>query len=396
MKYIIIGNGVAGTTAATAIRKTDPAAEISILTDEAYPFYSRIRLIDYLSGEVDEKKLVIHREDWYERNRIRLFLNSEVTGIDTGSGEVQTASGRLKYDRLLISTGCASFVPAIPGADREGVFTLRALKDAGEIRGYADRVDDILLIGGGVLGLEAGNALRKRGKRVSVVEFFPRLLPRQTDPDGSEILCDRMKEMGFTFYLGAKTKEIIGGTKVQAVLLEDGRRINTDMVIVSAGIKANLSLAKNAGILAGKGIIVNDRMETSVKGIYAAGDVTEHRGILYGIWPAAEKQGEVAGTDMAGGSALFEGITPSNTLKVAGIDLVSAGNIDAEGRCECIVQADREGHIYRKLVIENNCLSGCILLGSAEGRRKILKAIDEKRDIAAVKEELKKWNLNVL
>lgn len=397
MKYIIIGNGVAGTTAAANIRKIDNEGEITIVSAEAYPFYSRIRLIDYLAGETDEKGLVIYKDAWYEKNNIKLLLNTPVPDIDKGSKEIVTPSGqRIKYDKLLIATGGLSFVPPIPGADKKGVFTLRTLKDAIEIKKYAEQVKKVVLIGGGVLGLEAGNSLRKTGHMVTVVEFFPRLLPRQMDVEGAEILTSQLVGMGFSFYLGAKTKEIFGDDKVKGVKLEDGTIIDCDMAIISAGVRADAGLADESGIKCGKGIPVNDKMKTEVQDVYAAGDVAERKGICYGIWPAAEEQGKIAGINMAGGNAVYEGTTPSNVLKIAGIDLISAGDIDTEGKFESIIQKDKEKFLYKKLVIKNDIITGCILYGDISGWKKIKKAIDEKKDITSIKNNLEKWNLEAL
>jgi nitrite reductase (NADH) large subunit len=197
MRYVIIGSGVAGTTAAEHIRKLDRGGEITFLTDEAVPFYSRIRLIEYLAREAKEQDIIIHKGDWYEKNNIRLILNAPVLEIDKDNKRVVTAgSGELTYDRLLIATGGISFVPPIPGADKRGVFTLRTIRDADEIIAYAEGVKKVILIGGGVLGLEAGNSLRKTGHDVTVVEFFPRLLPRQMDPEGAGVLKAQMEGMG--------------------------------------------------------------------------------------------------------------------------------------------------------------------------------------------------------
>ncbi len=395
MKYVVIGNGVAGTTAAANIRKMDSEGRITIISDEPYPFYSRIRLMEFLSGDVDENGLIIRKEPWYEENKIDLILNTAVTLIDANKKEVITSFGNvIKYDRLLLATGGQSFVPPIPGADKDGVFTLRTLKDAIAIRKYAEKTNQrVLLIGGGVLGLETGNGLRKAGNYITVIEFFPRLLPRQMDPAGAEILKAQMEKMGFRFYLGVKSKEIIGKDKAEALLLEDGRSLDCDMIIISAGVRPNTGLAQKLGLSIEKGLKVNGRMETGIQDIYAAGDLIQHNDIYYGIWPAAEKQGEVAGINMAGGIITYQGTTISNILKVAGIDLMAAGDIDAEGKKESIVISDIDKFIYKKLVIENNIIIGTILYGDIKDRKKILKAIENKTDISRIKKELEQWNL---
>ncbi|MBI5582884.1 MAG: NAD(P)/FAD-dependent oxidoreductase [Deltaproteobacteria bacterium] len=397
MEYIIVGNGVAGTTAAAAIRKNDPSGTIRLITDEAYPFYSRIRLMEYLAGEVDLPKLQIKKDSWYAENRMELIRNERVTAIDPALQEVTTASGKtFKYDRLLLASGADSFLPPITGSDKPGVFTLRNIRDAQAIQQYAAGKTRALLIGGGLLGLEVGNSLRKIGLEVSVAEFFPRLLPRQTDPSCAELLKSRLEKMGFIFYLGVKSKEIVGEQAAQGLLLEDGRRIETDLIIVSAGVRPSLELARKAGIKVDKGIPVNDRLETEISGIYAAGDAVEHRGLVYGIWPAAEQQGEVAGTVMGGGSAIYAGTTFSNQLKVVGLDLLAAGELDPDGKMESFVELNREAGTYRKLVLRDNVLAGILLFGSLEGRGKLLKAVDQKIDVSGIKEQLARFDLSGL
>jgi nitrite reductase (NADH) large subunit len=397
MRYVIIGNGVAGTTAAAAIRKNDPAGEIRMITEEAYPFYSRIRLMEYISGEVELPKLQIKNQAWYEENKIQLLLNSRVVDIDQTGREIVTQSGeKFPYDRLLLATGAVSFLPPIKGSDKKGVFTLRNIQDAEAIKKYAQGKSRALLIGGGLLGLEVGKSLRKAGLNVSVAEFFPRLLPRQTDPACAELLKGRLEQMGFVFYLGVVSKEIIGGEIAQGLVLEDGRQIPADLVIVSAGVRPNVALAQKLGIKIGKGIPVTDQMETELPGIYAAGDSIEHRGVVYGIWPAAEQQGEVAGTVMAGGSLTYNGTTFSNQLKVVGIDLLATGDIDPDGKLESFVEQDNQAGTYRKLVVKDNHLAGVLLFGKLEGRVKLLKAIDGQMDISALKDPLSRFDLSGL
>jgi nitrite reductase (NADH) large subunit len=397
MKYLIIGNGVAGTTAAETVRESDSTGEITICTEEKIPFYSRIRLIEYLAGEASTEDIIIHDEDWYGEKKISVHLRTRVQSIDADRGCVATESGEsLQYDRLLLSTGGASFIPLIKGSEKQGVFSLRNIQDADDIISYAEGKKNIILIGGGVLGLEAGNSLRKRGYEITVVEFFPRLLPRQMDAEGAGILKSQMEDMGFRFYLGAKTREITGDKRADGIVLEDGRDIRGDLIIVSAGVRPRGELAQDLGLSINKGVAVNDMMETGRENVYAAGDLVEHQGNFYGIWPAARKQGEIAGINMAGGSAVYGGTTLSNKLKVVGIDLAAAGNIDADGQFEAIVKKDMEKYYYRKIVIKDNTLAGCIFYGDLSGYRDVLKAIENARHIGNIREQLADGKLDVL
>jgi len=386
--YLIIGNGVAGTTAAEAIRKQDPAGSVTILSEEDIPFYYRIRLNEFIAGEVSEDKLIAKKKAWYQEQRIELRLNTRIARLEAAAKQLTTGSGeKLSFDRLLLATGSHSFLPPIEGIDQQGVFALRHIKDARAILAQAGKSEEVILIGGGLLGLEAGNALRRLGKQVTVVEFFPRLLPRQLDSKGAKRLQKLMEKMGFAFRLSAMTKTITHSTgKVDGIVLEGGDTLPGQMVIVSAGVRANLELAQGGGLACDKGVTVNDRLETSAKDIYAAGDVAEHRGVVSGIWPAAMQQGKVAGANMAGGEAAYQGATMSNILKVAGIDVAAAGNIDAEGRHES--QVVSSGSMYKKLVIENNRLIGCVMVGDTKNFNAITRYITEQRDITTLKNSL--------
>jgi nitrite reductase (NADH) large subunit len=387
--YLIIGNGVAGNAAAENIRKYDPAGKIVIFSREARPFYYVPALPEYLAGAKSADQAIIHTQKWYDQNRIDLHLNTTVTKIDPAQKVVETHQGeRLPFDQLLLATGGKSFIPPIQGADSPGVFTLKTLADADRIKQWAAKVKTAVLIGGGLLGLEAGNGLRKSGLKITVVEFFPRLLPRQMDVPGAAILQSQMEDMGFTFYLGATTKEIApvpGGLEVR---LASGEKIPGEMVLISAGVRPDLTLAQALNLDLDKGVKVDDAMRTSRENIYAAGDLIEHRGRLYGIWPAAMEQGAVAGAAMAGQAVTYEGTLPSNVLKVVGIDLVAAGDIDADGKLESIVHKDAARKTYRKLVIQDNRLAGVILLGDIRGSAEIQDAIKQKRDISKIKGEL--------
>ena len=388
-RYIIIGNGVAGTTAAESIRKNDTEGKITIITDEDISFYYRIRLNEYISGDIDQDALLAKKSSWYKDNNIDLTINTRITGADPDKKSVHTEKGEsLAYDKLLVATGSHSFIPPIKGSFIQGVFAVRNISDARNIMSYAEYITDVVVIGGGLLGLEAGNAFRKMGKNVTVVEFFPRLLPRQLDVDGAKRLQSIMEGMGFSFRLDAKTEEIEDENAVRAVRLASGEVLDTEMVVISAGVRPNMELAEPLGLETDKGVKVNEHLLTNKTDIYAAGDVAEFKGIPYGIWPAAMDQGRIAGLNMAGVDTVYSGTTMANTLKVVGIDLASAGDIDADSKYESRTVTDE--NTYKKIVLDNNRIIGCIMLGETKAFNKITKLMAAKTDVSTVKEAILK------
>jgi nitrite reductase (NADH) large subunit len=390
-RYLIIGNGVAGARAAVKIRERDPEGDIHIFTEEAYPFYYRVRFPELVAGEVTINEITIHNKEFYQRKKISLHLEDPIVDASIDKREVKSRQGRsYAYDLLLMATGGNAFVPPIQGSKKKGVFTLRTMKDAIEMKAFSEKVNQAILIGGGLVGLETGGALLRRGIKVAVIEYNPRILPRQMDPQGAQILQTKMETMGFSFFLDGQSEEILGEDQVEGVRLKDGRVIEGQMAIISAGVRPNIDLAKKMGIEVKSGILVNDRLETNMKDIFAAGDVAEHRGRVYGIWPAAQKQGEIAGINMAGGNESYEGTVVSNTLKVVGIDLTSSGEIDPEGKLECVVRSDREKCSYCKVTFKEDKIVGCILLGETKGKTELLSAIEKHADIREIKASLLK------
>jgi nitrite reductase (NADH) large subunit len=385
--YLIIGNGIAGSTAAENIRKNDKGGNIRIVTDEDLAFYYRTRLNEFISGDITEQGLLAKKQEWYKQTGIELILKTRITGGDS-TERIVIAEGNKKfpYDKLLIAAGSRSFIPPIEGSEKRGVFALRHIKDSRDIIKYAGNTEKVVIIGGGLLGLEAGNAFRRLGKDVTIVEFFPRLLPRQLDIEGAKRLQAIMEGMGFSFRLGAKTHEIAGGDFVDGVHLESGEILSARMVLISAGVRPNMDLALPMSLDADKGIKVDERLRTNQADIYAAGDVAEFKGMPYGIWPAAMEQGKIAGTNMAGGDMVYGGTTMANILKVVGIELASAGDIDAENKRESRVVSDEA--TYKKIVLDNNRIIGCIMLGDTKGFNKITKAMSEKRDLSGIKDRI--------
>ncbi len=412
-KYIIIGNGIAGTTAAEEIRKHDSDGEINLITNESLPLYSRIRLPDFISGKAGEKELIIKDNNWHDKNRIKLITQVEVQSVDFESKKVFTNSSDMKpitFDSLLLAVGSNSFIPPVKGSNFGGVTSLRTINDAKSIikkisinsknltdinnnKATINKIKkEVVVIGGGLLGLEVAAAIINVGIKVTVVEFCDRLLPRQLDYKGAKLLQTFLENMGFIFRLGEATDEIIGqvsdnaqkvasvlkGLKlkpqIQCVKLKSGDVIKADTLLFSTGVRPNLSLVQNSEIKIDKGIIVNQRMETSVPSIYAAGDVAEYKGCNFCIWQEAMEQGRVAGINMAGGSAEYKNITPANMLKVAGIKVASAGDIDVDEKMDSEVISTES--IYKKIVKDKDGkIVGCIMVGDTTDFNQIVKDI---------------------
>ena len=388
-RYVIIGNGVAGNTAAEQILKYDTSRKITIFSEENQPFYYRVRLPEAVAGEVDLDRITIHPESWYEEHGIELLKDNAAGEVDIIGGRIRGADGEIRrFDKLLLAVGARSFIPPVAGSNLPGVYALRTWQDARAIAEQASGSDRAILVGGGLLGLEAGYGLIRRGIKVQVVEFFDRLLPRQMDPAGAAKLQKRLEALGFSFYLGAKAKEISQSAGGLSLALEDGQVLDGGLVLFSAGIRPNLELAVNMGLDTDKGIKVDDHLRTSAPDVYAAGDAIEHHGRLYGIWPAARDQGRVAGINMAGGDTEYNGTIMSNSLKVVGVDLTAAGEIDADGNLDSAVYEDDE--IYRKIVAKDGRLAGFIFYGAKDGVAPCTKALEAKAEVGHLMDDMRK------
>jgi len=365
MRYLIIGNGVSGITSAELIRERDIESEITVITEEKYPYYARPQLIEFLAGNIKKEEIFFYTDEWYKSKNINVILEERVLRIDIAKKEVETDKGKYNYDKLLLASGAKPQIPPLENVNVEGVFTLRNLDDALNILSYIEGKETVILLGCGLLGLETGRALYQRGLKIIGLEFFPRLLPRQLDDEGSKVLQNIIQsKFGFSFYLGVKAKKVLkNNEKFVGIELEDGRIIHGDLLIISAGIIPKVEFAKNSGINVNKGIVVNNYMETNVEGIFAVGDCVEHQGRIYGIIPACLDQAKVAVENIMGGKVEYKGTIPLNSLKVTGVDLTSIGEINPEGEgYEVKVYKDKEG-FYRKLVFKDDKLVGAILLG---------------------------------
>ncbi|OGS43983.1 MAG: hypothetical protein A3K76_00610 [Euryarchaeota archaeon RBG_13_57_23] len=396
MKIVIIGNNVAGTTLAKALRDADPNAEIDILTDERTPYYPRPKLIDYLEGKVQEKDMSFYPPDWYDKNRLKLTLSTKVDKIDPSAKRIQTKDAWISYDKLVLATGSRSFVPPLKGLPKENVFTLRTMEDAKRIRETAANSKHAIVIGGGLLGLESARGVCTAFPdiQVTILEYAEHLLMRQLDHEGAVLLQEWIENTGAKVLTRAETDEILGNDRVTGVKLKDGRIIEGDLVIISAGTRSSMELAKDAGLKVNKGIIVDSSLRTSVPDIYAIGDVTEFNGQVWAMIPPALDQARIAVKKILGQPGPdYAGTIPSNTLKVSGIDLTSVGTVRSaheppEPGFEEIRTISSDRKVYKKFVVRNGKMVGAILLGTKKDVVKVTKMIKNGDDVSAFKDKL--------
>jgi len=388
MRFVIIGNGVAGVTAAKSLAEGGTGTEVEVYAREAYHYYPRPRLQEFLAGQMEIEDVYFRPPTWYEERSIAVHLGTEVREIDTAGKRVILVGGEsVAYDRLLLATGGHPFIPPIKGVDKQGVYALRTLDDAKAIRERATGAERAVVVGGGLLGLEAARALRALGIGVTVLEMAPFLLPRQLDAEGGSLLRELIGAMGIDVVVGASAQAIVGEEWATGVELKDGERIDGDLTIISAGIRSNVNLARNAGLEVNRGVVVDEHLQTSAEDIYAAGDVAEFQGRVYGIIPAALEQARAAALNMLGETSVYQGTMFSNTLKVVGIDCASIGIVHPEGEGYEELRCSRAG-VYKKLVLEDGHLVGAILLGDTKDVAPISRLIRQKAGVSAHIEHL--------
>ncbi|MCX8161160.1 MAG: FAD-dependent oxidoreductase [Candidatus Saccharicenans sp.] len=391
MRVVILGNGLSGTICGKTIRELDSQAEIIIVGEEKYPYYPRPNLIDFLAGLIPLEKVFAFNEGWAERQRLQLRLGVRAVRLDPDKKAVNFEDGdKLVADRLVLATGACPIVPPVAGADREGVFTIRTLDDVLELLDFIRGRPEIVILGGGLLGLEIARALNLRSLgRITVVEVFNRLLPRQLDETGARLLQSHLEGLGISFFIGREVSEILGDHRVSGIRFKDGATIPAGVVIVASGVRPRLDLAREAGLDCGRGVIVDDYLKTSRDRIYAAGDVAEHRGKVYGLIPAAFDQARALAYNLCGQTKKYEGTVPSSTLKVVGIYLTSIGlvNPEADGY-EILTWQRPEAGLYKKLVLKENSVVGAIWFGTRRGTQEISRLIQSGKKVEEYKNEI--------
>lgn len=383
-RVLIVGGGIAGLAAAEALRKAAPDARITLVSNEPSLPYYRLNLTRYLAGEVARDELPIHPKTWYAEQRIELRQSVEVARLDLEGLVAELRDGeRVPFERLILASGAHPFVPPIPGADREGVVSLRTLSDADRILDAARSGRRCVCIGGGLLGLEAAGALARRGADITVLESHGYLMPSQLDPRAGALMAKHLGKIGVKLRSAVHAKALTGDRRVAGIALEEGGNIPAELVILATGVRSNTYLARQAGLSVKKGVVVDNHLFTSHPAVLAAGDLAEHLGVLYGNWFVAQYQGGIGGMNAVGLNIEFGGVPRSHTLKVLGLDAFSIGQfmpLDGSYRV-CAGEADGK---YYSFVFRDGLLVGAILLGSAALAGFLKKAVESKTDFSGL------------
>jgi nitrite reductase (NADH) large subunit len=386
---VVIGNGMAAARFADELSKRALGRyAIAVVGEEPRLAYNRVLLSSVLAGEVASSDIELKSRDWWHDRGITLRYGCRATGIDTSARTVTLADGAsLTFSKLVFATGSQPIRPAIPGMDLPGVIAFRDISDIWTIWHRAGSGDRVVVIGGGLLGLEAAYGLAKAGARVSVLHLMDRLMERQLDADAAAMLRRAVEAMGIEVILQADTAAIVGQDRPEAVLLKDGRTIETDVVVVAVGIRPSADLARAAGVVVNRGIVVDDAMETNVAGVHAIGECAEHRGICYGLVEPAHDQARVLADRLSGGDARYLGSVLATNLKVSGVNVFSAGDFLRQETDEIVLRDPGIG-VYKKFVIADDRLVGAMLFGDTADGLWYLDLIRSGASIDAIRNDL--------
>ncbi len=393
-KLVMVGNGMAGVRTLEELLKVAPDLyDITVFGAEPHPNYNRILLSPVLAGEQTIDEIILNSWEWYADNHITLHAGKKVTEVDRVKRLVKADDGtEVPYDRLLICTGSNPFILPVPGKDLKGVIAYRDIADTNEMIETAKTHKNAVVIGGGLLGLEAANGLMLRGMNVSVVHVMPTLMERQLDSVAGKLLQKSLEERGLKFLMGAQTQELTGNAegRVKSIKFKDGTELETDLVVMAVGIRPNTALAESMRLFCNKGIVVSDTMQTVTDArIYSVGECAAHRGIAYGLVAPLFEQAKVAANHLAMyGIGRYTGSLTSTKLKVTGIDLFSAGDFSGGEGTEEIVMSDPFGGVYKKLVIKDDKLVGACLYGDTVDGSYYFKLLREGRSVADIRDKL--------
>ncbi len=386
-RVVIVGTGVAGVTVAEELRHELPDAAIALLGSEPYDFYNRMAITRLVSESVSIDSLYLNRPDWAELRRIDYRRGVAAAAVDRANAEVETEAGeRFPYDRLVLATGAHPFVPPIEGFGVTGSFVLRTIDDAVQMQQHirGRQCKTAVVVGAGLLGLEAAYNIAQLGVRVIVLERGPWPLSRQLDEHGGTLLRQMLHDLGIEIVASSEARRLLDGDGIMGIELLDGSMIAAQLVLVSAGIEPNAHIARAAGLEVAVGISVDDGMRTSDPHVFAVGDVADHGGRRHGLWPASVEQAHVAVQTMLGEESTYNAASPPARLKVPGIDLLSVGAVEQQGdEVQTIVLTDRGARGYRKLVVKDGRVSGAIVLGSPELFDVVTRAVEARLEVGS-------------
>ncbi len=390
-RLVLVGNGMAGIRTLEELLKLAPERyDITVFGAEPHPNYNRIMLSPVLAGDKTLDDIVLNTREWYQQNGIQLHTGDPVQRIDRVKRVVRTESGReAAYDWLLLATGSIPFIIPVPGAEKQGVIGFRDIADVQTMLEASREHKKAVVIGGGLLGLEAANGLAKNGMDVTVVHLMDMLMERQLDQPAAELLKASLEEKGLKFLMQVQTARILGGERVSGVKFADGSEVAADLVVMAVGIRPNMALAQSAGIHCERGIVVNDTMQTFDPRVYAVGECVQHRGTCYGLVAPLFDQARVCANHLAHiGIARYEGSVTSTKLKVTGIDLFSAGEFNEGEGDEILVLQDPTQGLYKKLVIRDNRIKGAVMYGDTMDGTWYFQMLRDGTDISALRSSL--------
>ncbi|MDA8218629.1 MAG: FAD-dependent oxidoreductase [Dehalococcoidales bacterium] len=400
-KYVIIGNSAGGIGTAEAIRQVDKDGEVVIVSDEPYHAYSRPMISKYVAGETNLAHMLYRSPSFYDDKHLTLLAGNAATRLDVAEKKIELANGeQLTYDRLLLATGGTPFVPRMEGLDRDGVYTFTTLADAERLAQRVGEARRAVVIGGGLIGVSVTEALVKRKLAVTIIELKDHLLNMVLDEQGSLLAEDAVREAGVEILTGCTISSVAGhpqqGGAVASVLLDNGREVPCDLLVVAIGVVPRVELARQAGLTVNRGIVVDDRMTTSAPDVYACGDAAEAYDFAIRasrptpVWPNAYLGGRIAGLNMAGRSATYPGGTACNSLNYFGLSLVSAGLLmpPPNDGYQVRTRLEPEGNTYRKIVMKDGRLVGLIYVGDIDRAGIAFGLMREDADVTEMAEKL--------
>ncbi|MBL4775483.1 MAG: NAD(P)/FAD-dependent oxidoreductase, partial [Mariprofundus sp.] len=391
-KLVMIGNGMAGVRAIEEILKAHPDMfDITIFGAEKYPNYNRIMLSPVLAGDTTIEDIILNDEQWYVDNGITLHMGKKITEIQRGYKKVIAEDGtEAEYDKLIIATGSNPFIIPIPGHDKEGVIAFRDIDDCDTMFEAAKTYKKAAVIGGGLLGLEAAKGLLNLGMQATVIHDQAWLMNMQLDSTAGEMLRSDLEGQGMEFKVSTLTTEITGEDRVTGLTFKGGSTLDCDLLVMAVGIRPNMALAKDCGLFCQSGIVVNDYMQTITDpSVYSVGECAEHRGIAYGLVAPLFEQAKVLAYQITGqGLRTYAGSVVSTKLKIAGVDVFSAGEFMQEEDDDVIELLDRQGGVYKKIVLEDDKIKGVVMFGDTVDGTALFQMLQDEKDVSEMRSTL--------